>query len=62
MWYAYFLELSNGHLHVGPTNDLKRRVKSHSNGQVVLIVKNKSLANNLHFYPLPKWLAFSGGI
>ncbi len=34
MWYVYFLELSNGHIYVGSTNDLRRRIASHQNGQV----------------------------
>ncbi len=34
MWYVYFLELSNGNIYVGSTNDLKRRKKSHDNGEV----------------------------
>ena len=35
MWYVYFLELTNGDIYVGSTNDLRRRVKSHGDGQVV---------------------------
>ena len=35
MWYVYFLQLSNGHIDVGSTNDLKRRLASHQAGQVV---------------------------
>jgi putative endonuclease len=35
MWYVYFLRLSNDHIYVGSTNDLKRRVASHSAGQVI---------------------------
>ena len=34
MWYVYFLELANGDIYVGSTNDLKRRFESHQNGQV----------------------------
>jgi putative endonuclease len=34
MWYIYFLELSNGDIYVGSTNDLRRRFKSHQDGQV----------------------------
>lgn len=34
MWYVYFLILSNGDTYVGSTNDLRRRVDSHQNGQV----------------------------
>ena len=33
-WSVYFLELSNGDLYVGSTNDLDRRLTSHSAGQV----------------------------
>ena len=29
MWYVYFLELSNGDVYIGSTNDLRRRFKSH---------------------------------
>jgi predicted GIY-YIG superfamily endonuclease len=35
MWYVYFLELSNGDIYVGSTNDLKRRFASHQSGQVL---------------------------
>lgn len=35
MWYVYFLELSNGDIYVGSTNDLRRRFASHQKGQVV---------------------------
>jgi putative endonuclease len=34
MWYVYFLELSNGDAYVGSTNDLRRRFRSHQNGEV----------------------------
>lgn len=34
MWYVYFLELSNGDIYVGSTNDLKRRKQSHDKGEV----------------------------
>ncbi len=34
MWYVYFLQLSNGDVYVGSTNDLKRRVRSHELGAV----------------------------
>jgi predicted GIY-YIG superfamily endonuclease len=34
MWYVYFLELRNGDVYVGSTNDLPRRVASHQKGQV----------------------------
>jgi putative endonuclease len=35
MWYVYFLELSNGDIYVGSTDDLKRRFKSHNAGHVI---------------------------
>ncbi|MFT5487415.1 MAG: putative endonuclease [Paracoccaceae bacterium] len=35
MWYVYFLELRNGDIYVGSTNDLRRRVGSHDNGEVL---------------------------
>jgi len=34
MWYVYFLELSNGHVYVGSTSDLRRRIASHQQGRV----------------------------
>ena len=34
MWYVYFLRLSNDDLYVGSTNDLRRRVATHSAGRV----------------------------
>ena len=34
MWYVYFLQLSNGDIYVGSTNDLRRRVESHKQGHV----------------------------
>ena len=35
MWYVYFLQLRNGDIYVGSTNDLKRRFASHQAGQVL---------------------------
>lgn len=35
MWYVYFLQLQNDDIYVGSTNDLKRRIKSHENGDVI---------------------------
>ncbi len=35
MWYVYFLWLANGDVHVGSTNDLRRRFRSHQNGKVL---------------------------
>ena len=34
MWYVYFLELRNGDIYVGSTNDLERRLSSHEAGHV----------------------------
>lgn len=34
MWYVYFLELKNGDVYVGSTDDLRRRFASHQKGQV----------------------------
>ena len=34
MWYVYFLQLQNGDIYVGSTNDLKRRIHSHEQSQV----------------------------
>lgn len=35
MWYVYFLQLRNGDIYVGSTNDLRRRFDSHRRGVVV---------------------------
>ena len=35
MWYVYFLELSNGDIYVGSTDDLRRRFASHQQGHVI---------------------------
>jgi putative endonuclease len=35
MWYVYFLQLSNDHIYVGSTNDLRRRIRSHQSGDVL---------------------------
>jgi putative endonuclease len=35
VWYVYFLELGNGDIYVGSTNDLRRRIESHEQGNVV---------------------------
>jgi predicted GIY-YIG superfamily endonuclease len=34
-WYVYFLELKNGDIYVGSTNDLRRRFASHQQGHVI---------------------------
>ncbi len=34
MCYVYFLELKNGDIYVGSTDDLRRRFASHQKGQV----------------------------
>ncbi len=34
MWYVYFLQLRDGDIYVGSTNDLRRRMASHERGQV----------------------------
>ncbi|WP_292474417.1 GIY-YIG nuclease family protein [Mesorhizobium sp.] len=34
MWYVYFLQLDNGDVYVGSTNDLRRRFESHRSGYV----------------------------
>ncbi len=34
MWYVCFLQLRNGDIYVGSTNDLRRRVELHKRGQV----------------------------
>jgi putative endonuclease len=35
MWYVYFLELANGDIYVGSTNDLRARFGCHQRGEVV---------------------------
>ncbi|WKA31442.1 GIY-YIG nuclease family protein [Bradyrhizobium roseum] len=35
MCYVDFLELSNGDIYVGSTNDLRRRITSHQQGHVI---------------------------
>jgi predicted GIY-YIG superfamily endonuclease len=35
VWYVYFLQLTNGDVYVGSTNDLRRRVERHNKGQVL---------------------------
>ncbi len=35
MWYVYFLQLNNGDIYIGSTNDLRRRFASHQAGQVL---------------------------
>jgi len=40
MWYVYFLQLANGDIYVGSTNDLRRRVASHRRGDVVSTKSN----------------------
>jgi putative endonuclease len=34
VWYVYFLELKNGDIYVGSTDDLRRRFASHQRGHV----------------------------
>jgi len=34
MWYVYFLQLSNGDVYIGSTNDLRRRFDAHQSGHV----------------------------
>ncbi len=33
-WFVYFLKLSNGHIYVGSTNDVDRRLKEHNAARV----------------------------
>jgi putative endonuclease len=35
VWYVYFLKLSNINIYVGSTNDLRRRIKSRNDGDVI---------------------------
>lgn len=63
MWYVYFLELRNGDIYVGSTNDLKRRIQSHDKGAVnstkahlpvvlksYIAVKTETIARELEKY------------
>ncbi len=63
MWYVYFLELKNRDIHVGSTNDLRRRVASHREGKVTstrphlpvvlksyVAVETEALARSLETY------------
>jgi putative endonuclease len=34
LWHVYFLELGNGDMYVGSTNDLRRRLIAHQQGCV----------------------------
>ncbi len=34
MWYVYFLQLKNGDIYVGSTNDLRKRLAAHQHGHV----------------------------
>jgi len=40
MWYVYFLQLNDGDIYVGSTNNLKRRLSSHQAGQVISTKQN----------------------
>jgi predicted GIY-YIG superfamily endonuclease len=35
MWYVYFLQLHDGDIYVGSTNDLRHRFQSHQSGHVI---------------------------
>jgi putative endonuclease len=48
MWYVYFLELKNGDVYVGSTNDLRRRVHSRQSGHVASTSSNLPVV--LHSY------------
>ena len=39
MWYVYFLELKNGDVYIGSTDDLGRRFGSHQRGHVASTCK-----------------------
>jgi putative endonuclease len=39
LWYVYLLELSNGDIYVGSTNDLRRRFSDHMQGRVTSTCK-----------------------
>ena len=44
MWYVYFLELANGDIYVGSTNDLRRRLESHEQGHVASTSQHRPVA------------------
>ena len=52
MWYVYFLELSNGDIYVGSTDDLRRRIASHQQKHVVST--GKFLPAILRTYVIPR--------
>jgi len=35
MWYVYILKMADGEYYVGSTNNLKRRMEEHTNGQEI---------------------------
>jgi len=39
LWYVYFLELCNGDIYVGSTNDLRRRFSDHQQGRDISTCK-----------------------
>jgi putative endonuclease len=40
MWHVYFLELGNGDIYVGSTDDMRRRVASHQQEHVISTSKH----------------------
>jgi len=48
VWYVYFLELSNGDIYVGSTDDLRRRIASHQQGHVISTSKYLPLVLRSH--------------
>ncbi|WP_032917332.1 GIY-YIG nuclease family protein [Mesorhizobium erdmanii] len=44
MWYVYFLQLHDGDVYVGSTNDLRRRFESHQSGYVTSTKADLSVA------------------
>jgi putative endonuclease len=44
VWYVYFLELANGDVYVGSTDDLRRRFAAHQRGRVPSTSKHLPLA------------------
>ncbi|MDX8503668.1 GIY-YIG nuclease family protein [Mesorhizobium sp. VK4C] len=45
MWYVYFLQLDNGDVYVGSTNDLRRRFESHRSRYVTSTMAHLPVTN-----------------
>jgi predicted GIY-YIG superfamily endonuclease len=69
MWYVYFLELCNGDIYVGSTDDLRRRFDSHQRGYVlstrnylpVLLRSYVAVTNEAHARKLERYFKSGSG-